>query len=158
MSLHSLCMLFLSEFTSVCTFLTICFYTNNYSLEDYSETVFALMLCNNAAGINHMKRSICLCTHTYTHILKQHLIYIKTADFLSSMHTYTCATRNCHYPLFLLHVYCQLHEGYCVIGLKSYTVLLHSNVLFCTMSSHSGASVNRAIVWSASKGFTPISP
>lgn len=59
-----------------------------------------------------------------------------------------------------LHVYCQPREGYRVIGLKSYTVLLHSNVLFCTTElSLSGASVNRAIVWSAlPKGFTPISP
>lgn len=60
------------------------------------------------------------------------------------------------YHFSLLHVHCQPHEGYPVIGLKSYTVLLHDNILFCTMELTSGASVNRAIVWSAlPKGFTP---
>lgn len=76
---------------------------------------------------------------TYRHV-NRHICIITTLDlykngnFFSSAHTYSHAhptIATIHFPL--LHLYCRPHEEYHVIGWKSYTVLLHSNVLFCIM-------------------------
>ena len=138
------------------------FYCNNH-FEAYSNSISCLHYVtrlrvnrSHTASVNaHAYLQI------YTYILTVFDLYgKKTTDSLSSILAHAHAhprIATIHFPSCTFIV--KLHEGYRVIGLKSYTVLLHSNVLFCTMSSHSGASVNRAIVWSAlPKGFTPISP
>lgn len=78
--------------------------------------------------IRHMYTRVHASSHTTLDVYKN-------GNSLSSAHTHTYshvhpAIATIHSPL--PHIYCQRHGEYCLIGRKSYTVLLHSDVLFCT--------------------------
>lgn len=86
-------------------------------------------LQRGAGFVTHKYLHILYCTHTAPCIM---LDREGNKQLLIHAHLHTRTPQNCHFPLSPLHVYCQPHEGYRVIGLKSYAVLLHSNVLLCT--------------------------
>lgn len=71
-----------------------------------------------------------VCTQTFKQLHAHRSIHKK--KIVSSIHTYTCAhprTATIRFPT-CTFIVSRMKD---VIGLKPYTVLLHSNVLFCTM-------------------------
>lgn len=135
---------------------------------------FVFTLCNNAAGVRiarctgkcricHAHATDVHATHTHVHMHPHTMLdlYIKNGNSLSSTHTPT-HMHTLQLPLSTFpsctFIVSRMKNTVWLVGnptQSSYTVMC----CFAPWSSLSGASVNRAIVWSAlPRSFTPISP